>query len=1803
MKRSRSILSILLAFVITVGTLCMSMEVKHVDSYAASAKERVETFIGLAAGKAVTNNVVLSSLTQDELQFLGVYLSNFYVPFSTELGTSDSEKLAEQKAKMVQALNSSGINFNEEIATALVDYVVGLTRSNLKNLEFRFSKKYGATEQSDFHVLRMYKDGDNSSAGATGAELELNYYTFLCAMFGVLFDPIAVSMNVYEYVTDESDYVRGESAFITRRYKGNYNTSFTIADNSYSAAESNSQPTYPIGYIGYVDGNGNFVPMFDFITDINHLYTSSEVEDVPESLKYDGKVNTCLTLEDSEGNSPGHDMYTTGFYLCPTASMQAFAECLKSSNILNGYGFSLFDLDPSDVDGATTADELTDILAGDSSSGGISFTNEQVYNMTIYNTKMSVSPFGDIIAMGANHKVIVVPGCMNPYTWVGISKDGVDYSPGMAFNMVNYISMNEYDCGTLLASTSHSMLSDISIYKPGDTVTRDAPVGTSLEAMKPYNDLMTMLDDSSDFVNVGTLNQIGSDPYLDFRSDIVGIRLPVMRGSSSTKTDVSVAGGKRLIYKVESGKWKTEESKDGATEGYFYLGRYGGWSGKDSGILGSIGVIHSDASIGDGDNHMYIFLPHGNFYAAEANKGGGKGIEDPHDLDTNKYAYSDKDGNYTIIDDVDSSRNKTYLWCRDISGIGTDANLAYNHVLSNMVFIDNLGAFGWDTSESTIDYNAINFKSYFDVGGGWLSMWSMGTSNPFASYIDGLKFGNISPELEVTDQAVVSVYTSYAIAGLYKEGYEDNTVCKLGYRINREGLPPIINNPIVLPNSIADDLLKKDIQNWIYYILHPSQGLEYVRQLITNKTNALLVGLHNDIVGTQGVGIITGTTKYRSNYGYVTTPDLSEISWASSLISLYNKFIPVFIIFMLITMLLAYVTGILPIQKCIIGFVIFSAFLLVPVGAINVVVGTSNRIISRIYGDKFIYWAVVQQETYGTAIDQYASGGGDGDYSNYLKFLYQSNAANQGGQSVVVKWQAPKKMASLMLTSEDNSVLNGLQDSALFNGNWLRNNKAFSGQEYMDGASQYLFRDYSDLANFSRFIYKGIKDGVRDSRTFAGTTWTPSTYPELRADIANIPSEVGDYKYTFKGEGRGDQDYSLVLPLSSFIYRDAIEKQSASGYIENMTMNDYIGINQDLFNFSVAMFQPSTSSETFMRLLNENRQDGNDLTEFYSYTNIDFSGLASYALYSESPFYYFSWSLYDQGMNPNSATYSGYRNLLLSSSKGDGEFFYHQGANGNGELLDFMDMRNFFYYIIPYLKMGNDIVDEFDEQYGIFLYEDVPTDEGKWTDPDISSDQSLKYKYWHNLNVARAYEIYTPWLDLMYDCSYAEPEEIEVMGDRIRIEDPLDPRSYPAERQMIFSESEMYDYGLSEGDLTKVEKKILEFNRKCLESMYELLNYYNFSDFSLNTAAAMECTFAFNTVFSESGLFTDNINLYPQTFEIKDFSYDAFLRFILANNTGTSMVQTTDFYTEVVSNSNTLVAVFMIIDDVLSQYILPFMKILFLILMFIGSILLITVTAMKIDPEMRFIKALLKQVFVPLGMFLFVTVGFAWIVSIFMGEGNNSVTMTDTASVQLGDPGMTLLAMCLLNCVCIWLYFSIIKKLWGYIKSDFKKVTSFETGLVGGIVTGAVGFAGGMVAGKAMGNSGSNGYNEEGTGRESQRAASRSAKDNIEEYSEEPTSERVSESRRETARMVESSKDNFARRNEIDDAIENGRRKMNESSQQLADTTKNVAGDMVKDAGKVADAAADVSAKTLRGAGNIAEAGSDAIVRQLNKIK
>lgn len=1681
-KVGRFVRAMAVALSVCLGVAGMATPVSASAVGDGNSNDRISTYINLAAGKSLMDEDLSGvSLSKDQLRFLGVYISNFFVPFGTEIGEAAGDETQTIMDQVKDALQS-GLNFSDGYADTFAETIMGLSRSSATDLVFAASVNY----HEDYIINDRYKP--NAS-----------YYNFLTTMLGsgrFIIDAISPVDDVASPLQDEGDSLQ-------------------------------------YGYWGYMNGT-EFVPVADFYIDIEDGLTASQV---------------------------------------------AFIACLNSVDPEMGFGWNVWDLNSQEV---ANSQELA------------SMTAELYLNMSIFGEKMMVDCFGNIIVYGHQHQIIAVPGCVNPYTWISVDAEGNDrLDAGEAYNMVNLPSMALADAGigpnnaiysstsTATADTSigtvrHSVslgadtdMGELAANSPSSTLTLrgnlayilsycDSVSGNLSEWSVTVEDgnviisatLSSMESLDSSKIAEGWDDYVDQDKYDTFQADIEyfvdeGISrddLMAIVESIQTNAEEEISSLEGMSGDGESQDTDSSTGRSNVLLKSLYPLYPFVW---DPGAMATGRPLDEEnfrflagaLKIYRGTNKSNLDQEIG-FWTASAWK---ESLKDALEYYHTTYPYDNSISlsNWTLSDGFETADSITIP-----VNMMTSTSIALPvNFMDCLVVIDDLAAYNFNASSTEVtDYRTFNALNYINEDNSTINNstgglgWSYGSGNNFSAGYTDIETGSVSTPINISDAAKVSLYVSYCFSSLYNSSPTDKaaTIGMVGYRMNVDGMPTIPDDPLMLSAEGQTDVMLTSIRNWLYYLLHPIEGINYVRELITNKLNGFLLGWHNDMLGTNGVGQTTGSTLYRSNTGYVTTPDLSEIEWTDALINFYNQCIPFLLVVMIVTMIFAYITGILSLQRSIFGVVIFGIFLLLPVNLINGVVGFSNRISENLYGEKFTYWALIQQETYASAIDEAADRdvNGDSTYSNYLQELYAQNNAvysNQGSESIVLKWQAPKKMTSIMIGNDES--YQGLTEEGQFLLNAFLSNM-YSGETFLDDEdSVYLYRSYLDISNYSRYIWRGIDQDVQSMASSLTNDLISNTSNTLRDAIHSMSTNYAldrQNGYTNSGSSGTDPNSNIrmIAPLSSKIINDAL---GDLGTVDEMGIDDFVGINQNLFNFGIPVFNTGGNIADY---LGRNTDNASDIEiaalnqELAGYSNEDLVGLAAYSLMSESVFYYFSWNLYDMGMQPSATISDGYRNLLLGDDNAG--FFYNTILNG--ELKDFMDMKSLFTYIIPYLKMCNDLVNEWDDVYGLFIYDGVPTEEGHWNDPDIQGNTEMEQRYWHNLNVARLYGIYTPWVDVMYDCSYADGEYINAVGERFYVPNPIDPATYPDERPMIFSESEMHEYGLGEGDLTKVERLILDCNRGMEERMYELLNYYNFSDVTLNTAAAMNCAFEFNNTFSENGIFADNHNIYPQSFELADFSYDAFLRFILSNTTGEEMNSTEDFYANIVENSSMTTVLIMLILDILSMYVLPAFKIFFLIAVFLAALFIIVTTAFRVDPEQKFIKRLATGVLLPMLKFMVITIGFAYVISLFMGTGNNAVTQSRKISIQMGDPVVVMIAMCAIDIIVLVLYFKVIRKVVQDIKRDSKMAINFMGGVFGGAAAMAMGAIGGAALAGSRGASSATTTRgarddqdaQRGTGVENERAQQRGSHD-VDDAEEAKDSTRRNDTKRDTVRMDQAS--------------------------------------------------------------------------------
>lgn len=1629
LKVVKKVLVLITVFLVFFGCLISSF---RIPVSAEGSNSRVQTNIKWAQEQSFQDMNVedLGNMTYDDLKMIGVFLSNFYVPYSTGIGKSTDEDSV--KESMIDALVKQ-CNFNKDVAEALVPMIWTMVLDTAQPLKIGVlepdgdSNKLKLVTQRDGKALEIYTgDKKLTKDGENGEGFEANLYTFLLCASG--------SMN------EDGQRMNAQFAGSWEGKDGGYND----------------------------EANKNAV--------------RTELQKDENKQKHKGYKTFALYWDDADEKRVvwSNTLAAAGTYHANifTASALTYGILNDNLNYNNGMG----------------GDALFSVQYEDFSS----FAPEQRSKAFITNAKLYVDCFGDIFVDNGVNQYVILPACENAYAWYNYD-EGVE-SAGKYINLVNLFKLGEiankhitYEPQTTTAPATTTVTTTTTKAK---TTAKDANSADSADDGLPsagvkHNPLG--VNDLSYSVYTGDQSLFNLDCFR------------LYRGSSDMKVDKDL------------GPWgegdETTTLRDWMWDG-----------GEGEGYFAKVSSAE-EAAFFAWDTYDYHF------------------------------DWSSTSGYYTKI-------NKK----------GYDP-LLYKGAFQDMAMIENVGEFKKATSISS----AISTIDIFNPDGSMIGEGLFGNSTNFTSVTADNAVTTLSGSK--SKQYLVSIFLSYVFAFYDTRSGADRVV---SWAYNADAFPKV-SNAIDWSNiEIESDALQNELMSILYYFMHPSKGIELVKQWFKNKVSGILVGWHEDMVGAAGGVSTSGSTRYIGFAGYVTIPNLSDLAWTDWLLSQYDSLVVYFIILIMVVMLGYVMIGSLTLQRALTGVVIFAICAYLPPKIIDTTVNISNTVCDSIYSSKFTYWALAQHYQYQSEIDAAVK---SNDEQQYLATIFEQQAENASNDYAVVtlKWQCPKKDNYLSEVKKEVNKATGNPD--IFK--WVSSlaSSQISGESFTEAANNlYLYRSYTDVAAYSKALFKNCagedtsfaesiytdkkiigtagQSGVGINSGYGGDYSTGLSSSELVGRVNDLLSE-GSYVFKYITSSSGGRDISterlrrtavnngfifkpvlnnpdnilgckhIFLPIvsrtvaKSIVFGDtpdAILSSSLAGMVSDPDEGSWSisawadstfegrntsGVSVETQFRDLLIGIPKQSYNTTLRMLNNGMicdpktGDSKDVSSVDNtpLVTLDAYGLMSFGCYTESPYYYFSTNLSDQLelLKTKNSKYEGdtYKDLFLLPNSA---YFYNNdviGTNANagdkigeGEMRDFMDMRSLFSVIIPYLNRANQVVVDWDNTHGLWMYDDVELKFGSnneillpdeinpdlWqkeaTDKQLTGDaleeylgskEDILYKYWHNANVAQLLNMYTPWVDTMYSCKYAEPENIYVAGNKFRVEDPLDPKTYckldsngkiVEGREMIFSRSEMVYYGLREDDLTQVERNIIKMYDNVYEALLPLMDYYNFGNDVLNVGAAMLETFEFNKIFSESNPFGEDYTLYPQSYELKNFSYDAFLRLILAETTGEDIAASYEedgsMYMTIVKNSSILTGIMFILVDLLAVYAIPALKLFFLLAIFALSVLVILCATIKLDISLP--RVLWKSLVSPLLKFLAISVGMALAVSLFMSNGNTAVTGRGGFTISLGDPVMVLIVMLLINAIVLVLYYKTVKKVFSDCVRYAKAVAQSFTGMIGGIV-------------------------------------------------------------------------------------------------------------------------------------------------------
>lgn len=1573
---------------------------------AADSNDLRTAYIQMAQGKKITDIENIDNLSANDLRFLAYFLSNYYVPWSTTLDNTQEDSAKKVKEAMSGILVSN-MGFDKTMANAIVQKVFNLALSTARPLFFKW--KIDASEEKTLGTDIMLLDG--SDPGDDDC-----LFTFDCMYKTDMSDPDKDHIiNIRWGRLTEGD--SGKLVGIHSRYNGALtrfpNTSKAIGSTNYTE-NSSFEGIYRASY-------GVFMNYFAKRTESDATGTTGFYW-----------AEDASTVEKDVGD-PEHLALQLN-----EATLASYMMCCEKLSASQGQmGTSMYSMKKDDMKGKSLDTIRTKLCT--------------------QTAPLYVDWVGNIFVDNGVDRIIILPACLNPNTMNRISNgknssgEEVEFAPYQTVNLVNLYS-----------------------YLCLDNIGKNGENGLKYK----YNGDRTSL--------------FGFDTIGKNKKEFV-----VTKGSNDTSFD------------------DTEGDAVGTDD-----------------VFSAAVQVQSTHTC---PNTIWIW---------------GHGNSTGEDKDWGSWSHR-----FSVSGEEHTSKN-------------------YNaYIIDSICSVDGSDIKGYVEGDSENNGSSILRGNLLDAIGG---NGSIEISKGSFSYAKADELDSVITDLgNVSGGYLQMVYLTYLFAFINELSMEDGdttfdeSINYVDMQTNLGNFPESVEELDWGDIEVDSSEMQQELMSMMYYLMHPSKGIEYFSTWLKNKVQGFFLGWHEDIVGGTNSNASTGTTSYIGFTGYTTIPNLHDLSWTDWVLGIYNNIIIYVIIFMLMILCCYVIVGNLTLQKGIIGILLFAVCIVLPPIGINATVDAVNNSSDLIYGKKFQYWALVQHQSH---IDEVVKGINDAKNVDDLDTFKIGNMIKSTGTGtnnnsytgVKLKWMSPKK--DNLFASEIDEVREKSKNydlhADMFLQNILNSSSDMTGEEFTDSSNPlYLYRDYMDITTYALKSYNFydvfngggkvsfasgdfnmvIRDrwnknnlyemstvsGVRIAQllraSYGGKTISGTKDMQAYKDVSSSNGVFHGFQFNTLGDVGSDSEISQYFTENTMavnyllnstealtnIYKTGeklsklIEQSSKIKPYSDTKMNGY-GIPQYNFNFTSSDFNVNATDKY---------SDKTNVDHFY------------YGIYSESPFYFFTYNIIDQMKASVGYSYAmtkdveagggkNFRTLLLSNNL---DYFYNysdNAGNGYGELRDFMNIHDLFYYIIPCLENGNRNVEAFADAYDMKLYSDVKvnltgnglvqvldengdsvvisdiTESAKFLSDATTSDgesvtwaeiskdwtSEKKFKFWHNYNVITIFNEYCTWVDTMFDCQYAKSQQISVTGESYTVENPLDPTSYftvsdkgvmDKGRPMIFSESEMKYYGLKRSDLTTVEQKIVDTQKQVYEKSINLLNYSNMDDDVLISALAMEELFAFNQNFSQTSLVGSSYNMYPTSYELKLFSYDAYMRLILSNATGDDLQSSKNesLYTRIGNKTSLLFGIVLVVNDALCVYIIPAFRLFFLVVIFFMAILMIIASALSI--KLNVINTFFKSLIVPLLQFFGISLGLTWVVSLFMSNGATGVTGDTAANISLGDPTMTIIALLVINAISILLYFKLSKKCFSEFIKYFKAIGSNVFGNIAGALSKVTGLA---LAGKAVGS-------------------------------------------------------------------------------------------------------------------------------------
>lgn len=729
--------------------------------------------------------------------------------------------------------------------------------------------------------------------------------------------------------------------------------------------------------------------------------------------------------------------------------------------------------------------------------------------------------------------------------------------------------------------------------------------------------------------------------------------------------------------------------------------------------------------------------------------------------------------------------------------------------------------------------------------------------------------------------------------------------------------------------SIADvkteEDKKKDVLNYTYLMLHPTEGREYRTDLMMSGMTDWVIRNYNNIVygnASTYYSSINSNLATRNATGFLNIDSYSDNILTGWFMSLYTT-IAVWII--IAAFILVIIMGLLRSRKVswflITMVVIINSILIIPSTG-EIVPYVTNKFVQQMFNGKMTYWSISE------AINNLNM------EKNLLNSRHNGNLTEEEAAQVSDMVKALNVVhldRSLMLKTD---ISRKVTETASGNYAALQNLRSARWMLPMivrqftanDGSADYVFIPVGDLFDDMSNLYwmynpddaAGV-DTV-NARNSNATVYDPSTLlSDVRGhfqDYQYVEDYVDDKWSSMSYFTEDDATGNLVLKSREDITHTYSYLLGNDGSNNVLMLSRTVGFGGDYegrksFEKYVENTLNTSSSAPYTALSSELERIAGQ------YIRSDRSSVKQkygYLWTTENPAHYFYQNVKDtfpvtetlgSVVGSLQGTY-----VVNSDNKEVRKSFMHSYDSGN--IRDVADLEGLFRNTIPYLYQMMLSTGGLDGESGLL-------GTSKITGYDLYSFNNKSWMYRSNWAVK-----------IMENPSYTSPTTVkDSSGNTYEVLNPAMPDTYPASRPMVFSEAQRVEYGLSEADLTLVELKCIRINENVSRSWTLMLNYANTVGMNKEVMLrqmALNTLIEFNKEFSPTTLLSGSKAMYPNSIDLRAISFDSVMKMLMINITKDVSYIQGDTIKNIVEDSDIFTAILLLASAFLCCYIIPLFR-------------------------------------------------------------------------------------------------------------------------------------------------------------------------------------------------------------------------------------------------------------------------------------